>query len=154
MAYRNGEGDMVKWARGKIADAEAVAQDELRRTMQEGAELAIGFIATRGTEKSGKAGRIDTRNMISKVKHRVDKLRDGRARGFFGWLDAWNDSDDAYFTLQEGGFRHWISGEMIPGMYAIADAAEQAFLDLQARLPGAVKSTPSRGFTRRMNMMK
>lgn len=153
MASFNSRGEAVNWARGKIIEVEDGAVEALEAAMQDGAETAIGIIATSGTPKSGRAGRIDTKNMISKVKHRVDRMRRGRARGFFGWLGAWNNPDDKYFAYQEGGFEHYKSGEWITGMYAMRDAADYAMESLRRRMAAISQKSSSSGPKRRIKMM-
>lgn len=152
MAVRNDEGEIVNWYRGIVESVERATKDELERTMREGAELTIGYIATRGTAKSKRAGRIDSGDMIRDVSHRVDQMQDGRSRGFFGWLNAPNDPDKKYYVYQEGGFTHWRSGELIEGMYAVADAATQVFGDLQKRMAAAVAKANAPMFTKRVRM--
>ena len=50
--------------------------------------------------------------------------------GEFGWLD----DQEAYFKYQDQGFVHWLSGEKITGMLALADAGIEARQEFIRRL--------------------
>lgn len=116
---------------------------DMEQLVSDAADLMRRLIMTRGTGKvwsrpgpSGRTGsfpgRVDSGDMYSAVAHAVSG--DGR-RGEFGWLD----NQEPYFLYQEDGFRHWISGEHIPAMFALQDAgaaAQQVFLQ---RVMEAVK---------------
>jgi hypothetical protein len=139
------DGDVVKWARGKVQALEDATGEELEQSMADGADYMRYFIATRGTNRpwswggGNKAGRIESGNMVEAVKHRVDRMTSGRVRGFFGWLDAWNNPENDYFLFQEGGFTHNRTGEFIEGMYALADAAEAAFEEMRGRIAARMR---------------
>ena len=128
-------GDPVRWFRGKVARLEAGSKDAMEQAMQDGAAAMKHHIATRGTAKSGKAGRIDTHKMINAVKAgTVTGFGEGRIRGTFGWIEERED----YFGFQEGGFEH-VNGGSVEGMYAIVDAAEMAFSEFQREMRRAVR---------------
>lgn len=86
----------------------------------EGAEQVREFVSTRGTARSGKAGRIETGAMLNSVGSRV--LEDGltSTKAEYGFIN----SDPAYTGYQEYSFQHYRSGEQIEGMFALRDAAE------------------------------
>ena len=100
-----------------LAGFEEQAEDIARQ----GANDMREFIRTRGTEKSGKTGRIESGDMLKYVRHRVD--RDGRNRLRIRW--GWLATRRKYFRFQENGFRHYQSGEIIPPMHALLDSYMQ-----------------------------
>jgi hypothetical protein len=51
-------------------------------------------------------------------------------RGEFGWLYQQED----YYVYQDKGFRHYITGEQIPAMNALRDAATFARVTIEKRL--------------------
>lgn len=150
MAGMNADGDIVKWYRGVVAGVEAGAREELERTMKDGAELTIGYIMTRGTKESGKAGRIDDGDMVRDIDWRVDELANGGARGFFGWLNAANSPEKRYYVYQEGGFWHVNAGRAIEGMFAVTDAATQTFEDFKGRMASKLAAANAPQFTKRV----
>lgn len=120
-------GDPVRWFRGKVTRIEDGVEEALQLAMDDGAQIMRDNIATRGTAKSGKAGRIETGKMIGDVKARVYPGTDrGNQVGRFGWIDNRED----YYGYQEGGFEH-VNGGEVEGMYALQDAAELAFREFQ-----------------------
>lgn len=88
---------------------------------REGANLMREYIRTRGTEKSGKAGRVESGDMLRFVRHRVDRDGKNKLRVRWGWLATRR----AYFRYQENGFVHYQSGETIPPMHALLDSYMQ-----------------------------
>jgi hypothetical protein len=86
-----------------------------------GVELMRAHIETRGTEASGKRGRIETGEMLEDVGR--TPVRRNRSRGSvrFGWGLKGEKAED-YFWYQENGFRHWLSGKDVPPMHAFLDA--------------------------------
>ena len=129
-------GDPVKWFRGKVTRIEDGIEDALKLAMEDGAEIMRSNIATRGTAKSGKAGRIDTGKMIGDVKSRVYPGTDkGNRVVRFGWIDNRED----YYGYQEGGFEH-VNGGEVEGMYALQDAAELAFREFQRAKDEALRN--------------
>lgn len=81
---------------------EKLTDDEGAELAREGAELMRTFIATRGTEKSGKEGRVETGLMLRRVRGRVRRTARGRIRIEWGWLS----DRRKYFRYQEQGFTH------------------------------------------------
>lgn len=86
----------------------------LQENMKDGEEITQTFIATRGTEKSGKQGRIDTGDMLDAVSSEAKLQNQDEAIGRFGWLKE----KPFYAEYQEAGTRY------IAPMYALSDAAE------------------------------
>lgn len=78
------------------------------------AEVTRQHIKTRGTAKSGKQGRIDTRAMLNSVESEVTKDTPEEVEVQAGYHDA-----PFYTVFQELGTRR------IEAMNALADAAEQ-----------------------------
>lgn len=150
----NSDGELVNWARGIMSQVEDDTFEELERSVADGALYARGFIATRGTRESGKQGRIDEGTMIQAIDHRVDRLANGRARGFFGWLGGWNTPENKYFVYQEGGFWHVNAGRQIEGMFAIADAAEAAFEEMKGRIAAKLAAAKPRMPTKRVTLLR
>lgn len=132
--YNAGQGDIVRWYRGKVEPLERANEADMEQAAKEGAELMKHYISTRGTAKSGKAGRIETRNMLNAVTHELTTRGPGKTQANFGWLKQRED----YFALQEGGFEH-SPGVTVEGMYALTDAAEETFRDLRGRIERNLK---------------
>lgn len=96
------------------------AEEIMEDVTKEGADLMRQYIRTRGTDKSGKEGRIESGAMLEEVESEV--VRNPRSvRGEFGWgVDG--GTYEKYFGYQESGFRHWVSGINVPPMHAQLDA--------------------------------
>lgn len=133
--YNAGQGDIVRWYRGKVEAIESANEEALEQAAKEGAELMKHYISTRGTAKSGKAGRIETRDMLNAVTSEVISRGPGKNQANFGWLKTRED----YFALQEGGFEH-SPGVTVEGMYALTDAAEETFRELRERIERNLKN--------------
>lgn len=128
-------GDPVRWFRQKMVRIDDGAVEVLEQAMDDGAESMRHHIRTRGTQKSGKPGRIDTEAMLRDVKSRVySPTAGGRVTGRFGWIDNRED----YYGFQEGGFEH-VNGGTVEGMYALVDASEFAFLEFQRGVDQVVR---------------
>lgn len=104
-----------------IDDGERVVED----AAEFGAERMREIIRTSGTAKSGKAGRIESEKMLNDVSAGEARRTQTGVAGNFGWGLKGDKAED-YFFYQEGGFRHWISGEMIPPMHALLGASVAA----------------------------
>lgn len=127
-------GDPVKWFRGKVERVESGLGDALQESMDLGAEYMRYNILTRGTEKSGKTGRVETRQMLDDVDSAVTTSAAGRQTGRFGWIRNRED----YYALQEGGFEH-VGGSTVEGMYALVDAAEAALEEFRKLKEQAIR---------------
>lgn len=132
--YRAGQGDIVRWYKGKVEPLERANEAAMEQAAKEGAELMKHYISTRGTAKSGKAGRIETRNMLNAVTHEFTTRGSGKTQANFGWLKQ----REEYFALQEGGFEH-SPGVTVEGMYAMTDSGEETFRDLRERIERNLK---------------
>lgn len=121
---------LSKWFKVEVQGAIMDDVHEIVEDVTEGgARQMRQIISTSGTPKSGKEGRIETGKMLDEVK--TDVGRGGNSVvGQFGWLDEQLD----YFYYQDEGFRHWISGEMIPGMFALTQSYEEAKSELVRRI--------------------
>lgn len=129
-------GDPVRWFRQKVVRIEDGASEALEQAMEDGAESMRYHIKTRGTAKSGKAGRIDTGAMLNDVKAKVyPGTERGNQVGRFGWIENRED----YYGYQEGGFEH-VNGGSVEGMYAMVDAAELAFREFQREMERVTKN--------------
>ena len=123
MAMTNNVGRVSHWFRAKVGRIEHGAEGVLREVTDEGAALMRENIATRGTAKSGREGRIDTGLMYDSVNTSVTTSERGNVTGRFGWIGR----KEKYFPMQELGFTHYLSGEAVEPMYALADASEYVF---------------------------
>lgn len=133
---RGNFGDEVfKWYRSKMAKVEKGTEKILQEAGAEGERLMKEYIATRGTAKSGKQGRIDTRAMYNAVGNRI-LGRGGSQQVRFGWVSGTRKD---YFAYQETGFEH-KGGVTVEGMYALSDAADKVLRDLEKNLRGVMKN--------------
>lgn len=108
-----------------------------RRTVQEaadkGRDLTKEHIETRGTAKSGKRGRIETSAMLNSVSSGTVSSDINEVVTRFGYQNS------PYWTeFQEPGFVH-TSGVTVEGTYALQDAAEEVFKDLQRDIGNVVR---------------
>lgn len=125
---------LLEWVEDKVDRLTDSAKDVIREGAKEGEDLTKLHIETRGTAKSGKQGRIETRRMHDAVSSRVEKDTDTEIEASFGWLD-----DKAnYFGLQERGFTH-TSGVQVEGMFALSDAADAVEREVSRKLKKAVR---------------
>lgn len=121
MGFRNRSGSLRRMASyyHRLPDeiADNIENTTAQEAAREGAELMREFIRTRGTAKSGKAGRIETEEMLRRVKSKVDRDGKGKIRIQWGWLSGRRK----YFRYQEQGFRH-VSGQDVEAMHALLDS--------------------------------
>lgn len=117
---------IAKWWRGKQIGLDNVANEAAEEFARVGAERMVEYINTRGTGWVGRGaeafpeGRVDTGDMRRDVKSDI-RSQFGRKTASFGWLDRKQE----YYSLQEVGFHH-TSDKRVKGMYALADAGEDA----------------------------
>lgn len=133
--YSQGSGDAVKWFRGKVTNIESGAAQALQDAMDDGAIMMADLISSRGTAKSGKAGRIETKKMHNDVDSLVTLADSGRVTGRMGWVRK----RENYYALQEGGFEH-SPGVTVEAMYALHDAADWAMQQFEEDLKDVVKN--------------
>lgn len=103
-----------EWFQAKVDEINRKNFAALKNNMQDGEEITQTFIATRGTEKSGKQGRVDTGAMLDAVDSDTQLKSKDEAIGRFGWLKK----KPTYAQYQEEGTKY------IAPMYALSDAAE------------------------------
>lgn len=96
----------------------------MERVIEEAVADAKRFTASRPSRKSGKAGRVDTGNMMDDIVGKVWQTSEEEIIGDFGFLD---NQEFYYFLQTDEGFKHWISGEFIEPTNALRDAARIAF---------------------------
>jgi hypothetical protein len=117
------------WFQAKVDEINRKNFAALKNNMQDGEEITQTFIATRGTEKSGKQGRVDTGAMLDAVDSDVKLQSKDEAIGRFGWLKK----KPTYAQYQEEGTKY------IAPMYALSDAAEIVKLQLIKDISDNVK---------------
>lgn len=100
-------------------------EDAVERAAEFGAEKMREIIKTSGTAKSGKAGRIESTDMLNDVSAGEPRRTATGVAGNFGWGLKGDKAEDYYF-YQDRGFRHWITGEMVPPMHALLGASVAA----------------------------
>lgn len=96
---------------------------------EKGENITKHHIETRGTEKSGKRGRVDTGAMRDAVTGKVTEKSPDSATAVFGWVEG----SPEYAKYQEYGFKH-RGGVDVEGMYALTDAGEEVMDDLKEDL--------------------
>jgi hypothetical protein len=121
----------VRWDRNmgrletRLAAMEHRLEEEAGELLDEMADMGVNlmkqYIGERGTEESGKSGRIETGHMLESVDR--TEVRHNKGRGYvkYGW-GLNEESSEPYFEYQENGFRHWLSGKDIPPMHAFLDS--------------------------------
>lgn len=102
------------WFEAKVNEMNRKNFASLRNAMKEGEEITQTFIATRGTEGTGKQGRVDTGKMLESVDSETNLKGSDEAEGRFGWLGK----KPFYAEFQEPGTKY------IAPMYALTDAAD------------------------------
>lgn len=99
----------------------------MEQAVAEGVVIVKTYIATSGTPKSGKQGRIDTGRMIDSVYG--DSATAGQVvSGGIGW-----ENFAPYFQYQEEGFTSW-TGATIPAMNAFVNTYPRFTELLKTRL--------------------
>lgn len=101
------------WFEAKVNEINRRNYRALQNAMKDGEEITQTFIATRGTAKSGKQGRVDTGKMLESVDSETSLTGRDEAEGRFGWLKK----KPFYAEFQEAGTQY------IEPMYALTDAA-------------------------------
>lgn len=117
-------------SRKMIEGIENVVEDGVER----GENITKHNIETRGTMKSGKRGRVESGAMRDAVGSRMTDRSKKKASGEFGWIKEF----EPYFGYQESGFEH-RGGVSVDGMYAISDAAEEVFADIEGDVDGVIR---------------
>jgi hypothetical protein len=109
----------------------------MAKAIETGVEFGKNAIETRGTGKTWQRpwggrvgsfpGRVDTGEMLREFRGEVDIGRTETV-GKVGWTKEQLDR----FLYQELGFTHNLTNEEVEGMYALRDAAAEAWEVLQA----------------------
>lgn len=128
MGIRTSRANAISDFTGKLKMVPSVLRSvdgDLGRLAEESAQNMQQNIATRGTAYSasqGRAGRVETENMINAVTfRRYPKAGPTVFLWEFGWIEQW----EPYFKYQEEGFVHIGSGN-VEGMFALRDASTEA----------------------------
>lgn len=124
------------WFAGNMKRLQRELASAMTEAVQDGKNITVQHIETRGTEKSGKAGRVDTGKMRDSVDAEVTKATSTEIEGRFGWLEE----QPFYAEFQERGFVH-SSGATVEPMYALSDAAEEVIDKLDKRIGQIVRGT-------------
>lgn len=125
---------LQKWIENKLRRTDEALMETATETAQRGKNLVQYHIATSGTVKSGKQGRILTGDMLEAVEGEAKRISRNKASAEFGWI---NDRRN-YFRLQDQGFEH-SGGAQVEGMYALSNAGEQVLNDLKEDLKRKLK---------------
>lgn len=121
--------DVMAWLNAKIGRLDKGSMDALSEAMEAGENITKHNIETRGTEGTGKRGRVETGKMRDSVGSEAKRTGLGRAEGRFGWLQK-----GPYYTpYQEEGTKN------IEPMYALSDAAEEVQQDYIRHMDNVVK---------------
>ena len=121
MVIRRMANEIPNWLAGKIAKIREAVAETGEVAAEGGKQATRAFVATRGTVKSGKQGRIDTGKMLDRVDGKSERITEDETRAEFGWYDG----KDGPEWFQEFGFNH-RNGSVVEGMYAISDARDMA----------------------------
>lgn len=122
--------------------AEGMMDEQLSAIAEEGAEGVRQGIETASTPyglSQGRGGRSDPArgSMLADVKVRKIPIADPTVRIWeFGWIENF----EKYYTFQEGGFTHWVSHKLIPGMFALRDASTAARVRMKTVGPTIIKA--------------
>lgn len=125
----------VKWVQGTpqrfITTPSRIVHDfrsrlfrRMNNVIDEAVADAKRFTATRPSAKSGKAGRVNSGDMMDAIVGRVWQNEREQIIGDLGFL---NEQQFYYFLQTDTGFKHWLSGEFIEPTHALRDAARIAF---------------------------
>lgn len=133
MATANSGAQVMAWFEGKVRRLNDGKRNTAKELSKDGEELTKEFIATRGTAKSGKRGRIETGAMIDSVSSGTVKETEDEIVTRFGYEDS-----PFYTAFQEPGFTH-SSGVQVAGTYALSDAAEAIGIELKRDIGRVVR---------------
>jgi len=117
------------WFNAKVDRLTDGSKAVVKNAGQEGKDLIVHYIETRGTAKSGKAGRIETGAMRDSVDTKVEKESAAEIQVSFGYYDT-----PFYTAFQEPGTRY------IEAMNAIGDAWDIVKAGLEKDLRDEVKN--------------
>lgn len=123
------------WFERKVESLSREARDAVKDAGKSGENLTKHNIETRGTARSGKRGRVETGRMRDSVTSSFSGNKYVSVSRF-GWLEE----EPFYAIFQELGFEH-RSGVQVEGMYALSDAGEEVWMDLQRDIDRIVKDS-------------
>jgi len=118
-------GHMMNTNRRKFSELTTRLTQDMGQAIQVGVEAAQQVVDTSGTTKSGKAGRIVTGDMRKELASKTTKASNTMVEGEYGWLEE----TPFYWLYQEYGFKHYLSGELIVGMFALRESSEVAWAE-------------------------
>lgn len=122
--------DAVAWFETKLREINRGAFRAISEAAEAGENITKHHIATRGTAKSGKRGRIDSGAMHDLVGSEAHLINADLAEGKFGWLGE----SPRWAEYQE------LGTEYIQPMYALADAAEEVGEDYVEEIRKVIKN--------------
>lgn len=102
---------------------------DLIQAGEDGATAMEFMVATRGTAKSGKQGRIETGALLDSIDSRVTKDTKTELEVEYGYIKG--TAAAGYDVPQEYGFHHYKSGVWVDGIHALRDSAIQVEHDLE-----------------------
>lgn len=120
---------MGSWFEDKMKQITDIIHEAAEEAAEKGENITKHHIETRGTEKSGKRGRVDKGTMRDAVTGKVTDKTTDSATAVFGWVEG----SPEYAKYQEYGFKH-RGGVDVEGMYALTDAREEVVDDLKEDL--------------------
>lgn len=126
--------DMTSWFQSKMQHLTEIIHETAEEAAEKGGNITKHHIETRGTDKSGKRGRIETGEMRDNVSSKVTDKQPDSATATFGWIDG----TPGYEWFQELGFVH-RGGAEVEGMYALTDAREEVVDDLKEDLRSRIR---------------
>lgn len=129
------QDQILQHLEAQMAKVSAGAKKAVERSAKDGVESMQVTIATSGTAKSGRAGRIDTGEMIDSVDDEKMYETANTLGVRFGYLNG-----PYWSRYQDGGFRHYLSGEQIEGTYALSDAAVTVAVELEDNIRKAIRA--------------
>lgn len=88
-------------------------------TAEFGAKTAQSYTRSRPGATTGKAGRVASGNMVSRIRHKPVSFSDTLIRSQYGFVD---DPDDYMVYQTVTGFRHNRSSAYIAPTFAIRDS--------------------------------
>lgn len=120
---------LVVAVKSELDDVWDQVSDSVDDSLTVGKEQVQEYISTRGTAKSGKEGRIETAKMLKSVRRKKLRFNKSSAEGLFGLGNG-----PEYSLFQEKGFRHYLSGQWVEGMFAVTDARDVVLKYLRDRI--------------------
>lgn len=107
---------------------QARLENAMRQVIIQAVQDAKDFTASRPSNKSGKAGRVESGKMMNEIIGRSYREGVSKVVGEFGFI---NGPAELYMALQTStGFKHWLSGDFIEPTFALRDAARIAVINL------------------------